>query len=155
MPLHRFFIPKGLYTASDKAAIARAVTEVYKILPKFYVVVLFIELDADPENSNFFVGGEPNARFVRIAVEHYARNFGDDDQRKRMFMDRYEAALEPFTKGRGIDWEVQVSDADRVLWNENGVAPPVPGSEGEKIWKQENRAVSAEEMEALKAQGRL
>jgi hypothetical protein len=27
-------------------------------------------------------------------------------------MDRYEKAIEPFTKGRGIDWEVQVVDAD-------------------------------------------
>lgn len=27
-------------------------------------------------------------------------------------MDRYEKALEPFTKGRGIDWEIQVTDCD-------------------------------------------
>jgi hypothetical protein len=27
-------------------------------------------------------------------------------------MDRYEKALEPFTKARGIDWEVQITDAD-------------------------------------------
>jgi hypothetical protein len=27
-------------------------------------------------------------------------------------MDRYEEALKPFTQGRGIDWEVQVNDAD-------------------------------------------
>ena len=30
-------------------------------------------------------------------------------------MDRYEAALEPFTKGRGIDWEVQVEECDVSL----------------------------------------
>lgn len=27
-------------------------------------------------------------------------------------MDRYEAAIEPFTKGRGIDWEVQIEEVD-------------------------------------------
>ena len=27
-------------------------------------------------------------------------------------MDRYEKALEPFTKARGIDWEVQVEECD-------------------------------------------
>lgn len=34
------------------------------------------------------------------------------DKHKRAFMDRYEKALEPFTKARGIDWEVQITDAD-------------------------------------------
>ncbi|KAF7378100.1 Tautomerase-3 domain-containing protein [Mycena sanguinolenta] len=148
MPLHRFFTPKGLYSAEDKAAISVAVTDVYSMLPKFYVVVLFIELDPD----NFFVGGKSRHNFVRIAAEHYARNFSDDGH-KRAFMDRYEKALEPFTKGRGIDWEVQVNDADRTLWNENGMAPPLPNTEEERIWKQENRAVSPEEIEVLKAQG--
>ena len=30
-------------------------------------------------------------------------------------MDRYEKAIEPFTKGRGVDWEVQVEDCDVSL----------------------------------------
>ncbi|KAJ6531397.1 putative oxalocrotonate tautomerase enzyme-domain-containing protein [Mycena vulgaris] len=107
MPLHRFFTPKGMYSPADKTAIAAAVTAVYKTLPQFYVLVLFIELD--PEN--FFVGGKSTDKFLRIAAEHYARNFSDDKS-KRDFMDRYEAALAPFTKGRGIDWEVQITDAD-------------------------------------------
>ncbi|KAJ7790011.1 putative oxalocrotonate tautomerase [Mycena olivaceomarginata] len=149
MPLHRFFTPKGLYSADEKAAISKAVTGVYRTLPEFYVVVLFIELDAD----SFFVGGLPKNNFLRIAAEHYARNFSDDSH-KRDFMDRYEEALKPFTKGRGIDWEVQVTDADRTLWNENGMAPPLPDTEEERIWKRENRAVAPEEMEVLKAQGR-
>ncbi|KAF8206034.1 putative oxalocrotonate tautomerase [Mycena galopus ATCC 62051] len=148
MPLHRFFTPKGLYSAEEKAAISVAVTSVYSTLPKFYVVVLFIELDP----SSFFVGGQSTDKFLRIAAEHYARNFSDDSH-KRDFMDRYEKALEPFTKGRGIDWEVQITDADRTLWNENGMAPPLPDTEEERIWKKENRAVTPEEMKAFKAQG--
>ncbi|KAJ6480311.1 putative oxalocrotonate tautomerase [Mycena sanguinolenta] len=148
MPLHRFFTPKGMYSAEDKAAMSAAVTEVYSMLPKFYVVVLFIELDPD----SFFVGGNSRDNFVRIAAEHYARNFSDD-KHKRAFMDRYEQALEPFTIGRGIDWEVQINDADRTLWNENGMAPPLPNTEEERIWKQENRAVTPEEIEVLKARG--
>jgi hypothetical protein len=73
MPLHRFFTPKGLYSADEKAAISKAVTGVYRTLPEFYVVVLFIELDAD----SFFVGGLPKNNFLRIAAEHYARNFSE------------------------------------------------------------------------------
>ncbi|KAJ7176709.1 putative oxalocrotonate tautomerase [Mycena filopes] len=103
MPLHRFFTPKGLYTPEEKAAIATTVTNVYSELPPFYVVVLFI----DVEPINYFVGGKSTDRFLRIAVEHIARDFSDEKQ-KRGFMDRYEKALQPFTAGRGIDWEVQV-----------------------------------------------
>ncbi|KAJ7438117.1 putative oxalocrotonate tautomerase [Mycena galericulata] len=114
MPLHRFFTPKGLYSPEDKAAIARAVTGIYPQLPPFYVVVLFIEFDWE----SFFVGGEATNKFLRIAIEHITRNFPDDiDTRtKHQFMDRYEKALEPFTKGRGINWEVQVTDADVGLF---------------------------------------
>ncbi|KAJ7674043.1 putative oxalocrotonate tautomerase [Mycena polygramma] len=164
MPLHRFFTPKGLYSDEDKAAISEAVTSVYVVIPKFYVVVVFIELEA----RNFFVGGKSTNKFLRIATEHYARNFPESvvyrhsvaqltliptfgDQVKRGFMDRYEKALEPFTKGRGIDWEVQINDADRTMWNENGMAPPLPGTEEENMWKRENRALSPEEMRVLKA----
>ncbi|KAJ7732647.1 putative oxalocrotonate tautomerase [Mycena metata] len=149
MPLHRFFTPKGLYSREDKAAIAAAVTGVYASLPPFYVVVLFIDIDID----SYFVGGKSTDKFLRIGVEHIARNFSDDKS-KRSFMDRYEKALEPFTAGRGIDWEVQITDDDRMLWNENGMPPPPANSEEEKLWKEENRAVPFEEMEVLKKERR-
>jgi phenylpyruvate tautomerase PptA (4-oxalocrotonate tautomerase family) len=71
MPLHRIFVPTGLYTPEDKAALAQAITDVYAGLPPFYVVVLFIDL----EPSSFFVGGKTTERMVRISVEHIARNF--------------------------------------------------------------------------------
>ena len=75
MPLHRLFVPKDLYSAEDKTAIAQAITAVYtsapSFLPAFYVVVLFIEL----EPGNFLVGGKVTERMVRISVEHIARNF--------------------------------------------------------------------------------
>lgn len=99
-------------------------------------------------------------------------NNSDEPEHKRDFLSRYERALEPFTKARGIDWEIQVTDCDvrrpplfvpkiiltaprlqRELWHENGMAPPLADTEEENIWKQENRAVplESEEMEALKA----
>ncbi|KAJ7830485.1 putative oxalocrotonate tautomerase [Mycena leptocephala] len=98
MPLHRIFVPTGLYTPADKVAMAQAITDVYTAIPAFYVVVLFIDL----EPSNFFVGGKTTERIVRISVEHLARNFADDTL-KRRFMDRYETALAPFTKARSVD----------------------------------------------------
>ena len=66
-------------------------------------------------------------------------------------------ALEPFTQSRGIDWEVQIDECDvrdlfrccsisgadiqRVLWNENGLNPSLPGAEAENERKAQNRAV--------------
>lgn len=34
------------------------------------------------------------------------------DVTKRAFMDKYEESIAPFTKGRGIDWEIQISECD-------------------------------------------
>ncbi|KAK7451314.1 hypothetical protein VKT23_012655 [Stygiomarasmius scandens] len=136
MPLHRFYIPPNLYTSEEKAAIAKAITAIYSSLPLFYVVVLFVEVPKE----NYFVGGERNDRFLRIVIQHLARQFADDS-RKRDFMNRYETALDPWTKKKGIDWEIQVADMDPVSWNENGIQPPLPDTEAEKMWKELNKAV--------------
>ena len=50
-------------------AIAEGITTVYKVLPKFYVVVVFIDVDKD----SFYIGGKSNDRFVRIVTQHLAR----------------------------------------------------------------------------------
>ncbi|KAF7978617.1 hypothetical protein HWV62_45362 [Athelia sp. TMB] len=111
MPLHRLYTPTGLYSDQDRKDIAAAITEVYKSLPRFYVVVLFIDLPT----THYFVSGQNETKFLRIGVEHLARHFPDEVS-KRKFMDRYEAAIEPWTKGRGIDWEIQISDEDVSDW---------------------------------------
>jgi len=135
MPLHRLFTPAGLYSDQDRKDIAAAITGLYKMLPAFYVVVLFIDIPT----THYFVGGKNEDKFLRIGVEHIARHFPDDPS-KRGFMDMYEAAIAPWTKGRGIDWEVQISEEDRTLWNENGMNPPMPKSEDEKMWRELNKA---------------
>jgi len=71
MPLHRLYVPPKLYSPDDKAAIADAITKVYARLPAFYVVVLFISADRE----DYFVGGKRSDNFVRIAVQHIARQF--------------------------------------------------------------------------------
>ncbi|KAF7976108.1 hypothetical protein HWV62_7537 [Athelia sp. TMB] len=136
MPLHRLYAPVGLYSDQDRKDIAAAITEVYKILPRFYVVVLFIDLPA----THYFVSGKNEDKFLRIGVEHLARYFGDDET-KRKFLDVYETALKPWTKDRGIDWEVQIAQEDRALWNENGMSPPLPNTEDEALWRELNKAV--------------
>ncbi|KAF8908311.1 putative oxalocrotonate tautomerase [Mucidula mucida] len=121
MPLHRFYIPPNLYTVEDKAKLADAITNVYTRIPRFYVVVLFIEVDQEI------------ICFVRILVHHLARQF-ENEERK---------AIQPFTKDRGLDWEVAISDEDPKLWRENGLIPPhaVRDKEAEDLWKRENKPI--------------
>ncbi|KAJ3925335.1 MAG: putative oxalocrotonate tautomerase, partial [Lentinula lateritia] len=98
-----------LYSKEEKQAIARSITELYAQvpIPRFYVVVNFIKVGQD----DCYVGGEPNTTFLRISVQHLARNLRIVEE-KRNFMERYEKALEPYTKDKGIDWEVQISNED-------------------------------------------
>lgn len=71
MPLHRIYSAKGLFSADDKQAISERITNVYSNLPKFYVVVVFLEVK--PED--FYIGGQANARFVRLVSQHLARQY--------------------------------------------------------------------------------
>ncbi|KAJ7635249.1 putative oxalocrotonate tautomerase [Roridomyces roridus] len=107
MPFHRIFAPKGFYSPTDKASFSESITKVYSFLPPFFVIVVFIDLP----DGDLFVGGKLSKNQVRISVEHVARNFTNDAD-KRKFMERYEKAIQPFTKERGIEWEVQVVDCD-------------------------------------------
>jgi phenylpyruvate tautomerase PptA (4-oxalocrotonate tautomerase family) len=102
MPMHRIYIAEGLYTSTEKAALAKAITSLYSpILPAFYVVVLFVDLPKD----SFFISGELNDKFVRFNVQHLARQF-DANAKKLEFMKAYEQTLKPFTADKGLDWEV-------------------------------------------------
>jgi len=74
MPLHRFYIPRNTYSKEDKAALSEAITNVYSVaMPRFYVVVLFIEVDKE----NYFVGGKAVDNFVRVVVHHLAVKMGE------------------------------------------------------------------------------
>ncbi|KAJ3811304.1 putative oxalocrotonate tautomerase [Lentinula novae-zelandiae] len=107
MPFHRFYCSPNLYTREEKQAIAQTITKYYAKLPPFLVLVSFIDVDKD----SFYVGGEPNDRYLRINVQHSA----DPVQGyvvSRPWIEGYEKALEPFTKGKGIGWELQMTNDD-------------------------------------------
>ncbi|KAG8720008.1 hypothetical protein FRC09_010259 [Ceratobasidium sp. 395] len=136
MPMHRIYTVSGLYTSDEKAALAKSITALYtSTLPAFYVVVLFIDVAKD----SYFIGGEPNDKFVRFNIQHLARHF--TDERKIGFMKAYDQAVKSFTADKGLDWEVNIDEADPIAWHENGLSPPAPKSEGEDTWKQLNKAV--------------
>ncbi|QRV92011.1 4-oxalocrotonate tautomerase [Ceratobasidium sp. AG-Ba] len=140
MPMHRIYTASGLYTPAEKATMAKNITALYtNVMPAFYVVVLFIDLAED----SYFIGGEQNNKFVRINVQHLARHFSSDEV-KIKFMHMYEQAVKPFTADKGLDWEINIDEADPITWHENGMSPPAPKSKGEELWKQTNKAVPFE-----------
>lgn len=74
MPLHIFYVPPGLYSEEDKAKLAAAITDIYvhklpNPIAAFLVVVLFI----DVKEGSYFVGGKKTQQFVRVVVNHLAR----------------------------------------------------------------------------------
>ncbi|KAI1732519.1 putative oxalocrotonate tautomerase enzyme domain-containing protein [Ditylenchus destructor] len=126
--------PEGLCVEDDQQKIAESITDLYTSggLSVFYVVVLFIPM----KKRSFYVGGKSTDKFVRVSVQHIARQYESANK----FIDRYEERLAPFIKDRGLDWEVQI-EVDRNLWRENGLLPPLPRSVGEQEWIRLNKAV--------------
>ncbi|CAE6500614.1 unnamed protein product [Rhizoctonia solani] len=141
MPMHRIYTASGLYSPTEKNALSEAITKIYQDLglPAFYVVVLFVDL---PKHS-FYIGGETNVNFVRFNVQHGAKQF-PDNRSKLGFMKVYEAAVKPFTADKGVDWEVNIDEADPLTWTANGMSPPALDSEGHKLWVRLNKAIPFE-----------
>lgn len=134
MPLWKFYYPAEAFSDEDKQAIAERITGIYRMLPKFYVGVVF---QAVPRDS-FFVGGEPADDFVRIWVDHIARTFNDEETKLR-FLGACDKLLAPFISERGLRWEMHVDETPFSLWSIQGQRPPLPGSQGETQWIAENR----------------
>ena len=76
MPLHQWYIPRGFYTAEDKAKIAAAITDMYhrliaRPIAKLLVEVQFFELD----KIDRFVGGEATDNHIQIRFSHVAQHY--------------------------------------------------------------------------------
>jgi phenylpyruvate tautomerase PptA (4-oxalocrotonate tautomerase family) len=146
MPLWKIYHPVDKFSADDKQAIAEKITSIYRILPKFYVAVVFQEV----AKNSMYVGGEPADDFVRIWVDHIARQFDDEDL-KAQFLAAVSRLLTPFIPDRGLRWEMHVDETPFSIWTIQGLRPPLPDSPAEKRWKAENRATPYEAHEAQPA----
>jgi phenylpyruvate tautomerase PptA (4-oxalocrotonate tautomerase family) len=146
MPLWKFYHPEGAFSAEDKQAIAGKITRIYRMLPSFYVGVVF---QPAPKDS-FFVGGEPADDFVRIWVDHIARTFADEEIKVR-FLTACAQAFAPHIAERGLRWEMHVDETPFSLWTIQGLRPPPPGSAAEARWIAENRATPYQVAEAAPA----
>ena len=138
MPLWNVYHPAGVYTEQEKREFADSVASLYGVrgLPRFYVVTLFHEVD----RGSFYVGGEPVDDVVRVAIDHIARHYPDTAARESA-LQRINALIETFATGKGLRWEFHIDETPRDLWMINGLVPPPSGSDAEKLWVKENRAI--------------
>ncbi|AOZ09723.1 4-oxalocrotonate tautomerase [Cupriavidus malaysiensis] len=107
---------------------------VYRDLPSFYAGVVF---EAVPKSA-FYIGGKPANDFVRIAVDHIARQINDDETKQR-FLAAVAKQLAPYIAERGLRWEMHVDETPFSLWTIQGIRPPVPGTPQGETWRTENR----------------
>lgn len=77
MPLYRIYSARGLFSAEDKEAgaelehvtVLEHITSAFLYLLRFYVVVVFLEVDP----GDLHVGRQRGCRFVRVSAQHLAR----------------------------------------------------------------------------------
>ena len=142
MPLWNIYTPVGAFTAEQKKAFGKDITAKYVetvSIPAFYVVVTFHEV----AEEDFLVGGEPVGNFVRIFVDHVARQL-ETPEIRAWASEEFEKLLVPHIKDRGFDWEWHIDETPIDLWRTQGLVPPPPESDMEKLWAKENRPVPYE-----------
>jgi phenylpyruvate tautomerase PptA (4-oxalocrotonate tautomerase family) len=103
MSLHRIYHPLNAFSAADKQGLAERITALYTAigLPAFYVNVIFVSTEA----NSFFVGGQAKDKYIQIVIQHLATQL-QNDETKKIIMEKYEKAILPFIKEKGYDWEV-------------------------------------------------
>ena len=111
----------------------------YAGLPEFYVVVIFHDKPA----HSIYVGGKAANNFVRIRIDHVARQL-DTAEARAGCMAIIEEKLAPLIKERGFDWEVHIDETPMDLWRVQGMVPPLPDSKMEKVWADEKRPIPYE-----------
>jgi phenylpyruvate tautomerase PptA (4-oxalocrotonate tautomerase family) len=136
MPLWTIYHSTDTLDATDRAALASKITDVYApFMPRFYVGVVFREVDP----TNFFIGGVRATNFVRIVIEHIARAFPDLEASRR-FIEHANRVITPFVGERGHRWEMHIDETPFDLWSIDGFTPPKKGTADEARWMSENRA---------------
>jgi hypothetical protein len=149
MPLWSIYHPSGTFvTPASKQAFSESITTFYNKngtgLPKFYVIVNFIQLPGD----SMYIGGRPNTSitpFIRLKIDHIAITLPDKDDVYASVTKGLDAVLKPHIADKGYDWEYHVDETERRLWKVQGLNPPPWKSEAERLWREGDKAVPWED----------
>jgi len=147
MPWTRIYHPNTvLQDPAERDALSNAITDLYEPIkfPRFWVGVIFVPL----EPSSIYMGGKAQTKWVRLAVEHALGPAGTTDFDP--FVARYEAAIKPFIRDKGIAHELTFAFIPLEPWRINGMKPPTIGTPAHRKWLEENKPSAYDE-----ADGRL
>jgi phenylpyruvate tautomerase PptA (4-oxalocrotonate tautomerase family) len=106
-------------------------------------------------------GPDSEKPFIRISIQNIARtmyafpplykyhdrstgvltNHRPNEDIRDRFLSKVDAALKPFIDDAGYDWEYSVEETSRDLWKIQGMVPPMPDTEAERVWVRMNEAV--------------
>jgi len=158
MPLWLIYHPSTTFeTASAKVALAESVTKLYaRFIPAFYVNVLFIPIGPNsffvsgvarpsPASNSAEPGPDPTVPFIRVHISNIARTLPSPEAKAR-FLEAVDKVLKSHIEDMGYDWEYHIEETDRDLWKIQGLVPPPPGSNEEKIWAEQNKATKWEKL---------
>jgi phenylpyruvate tautomerase PptA (4-oxalocrotonate tautomerase family) len=131
MPLWNIYHTPDTFTDELKAEFADRLTNLtYPHFPAFYVGVVFIELDP----KNFYIGGKPAKKFVRIWIDHINRKLPTSEDRGD-WVQRALKSIEPMFTEQGFNWELHVDETGRDLWLIQGLVPPQYGTKHADEWR--------------------
>ncbi|KAL1797003.1 hypothetical protein ACET3X_005543 [Alternaria dauci] len=140
MPLWIIYHPEGTFEdATSRQALAAESVKQYTDLglPAFYVVTQFIKMPKD----TMFSGGKAVSDLVRVVVEHIAVRLPNEDEVYKKVANTIDAVLKKHIGDKGFHYEFHVDETEKRLWKVDGMFAPEFGSDEEKIWFKENRAV--------------
>ncbi|KAJ2980080.1 hypothetical protein NQ176_g2860 [Zarea fungicola] len=143
MPLWKVYHSEDALTdKADKAAIAKGAVEIYRHfgLPDFYVHVIF---ETVSQEDNYTSGGR-HSTFVIMELVHIARNYKGDTARAKLFKDKVDQLMMPFTTDKGIHLEYAVVEGPAAMWRIDGVDPPEAFGPEEQEQAEINRKILAD-----------
>jgi phenylpyruvate tautomerase PptA (4-oxalocrotonate tautomerase family) len=139
MPLWTIYHSPDLFADDERRKLANDITDYYadKVgLPRFYVMVVFRSVPA----GDFYVGGEPATRAVRVTIDHIARRAPDSATRRLMAQHISRLLAPAMEQHADAHWEFHIDETSEELWMINGLVPPPPRSSAEQMWAAANAA---------------
>ena len=137
MPLWKIYHPENAFSDDDKQAIAERVTALYTDLPKFYVGLVFQPVP----KASFFIGGQRADDFVRIAVDHIARQIHEDEI-KRRFLGAVGSCWRPISPSADCAGKSTSTRRRSACGPSRTSARPCPARPSER-WREQNRPTPA------------
>jgi phenylpyruvate tautomerase PptA (4-oxalocrotonate tautomerase family) len=140
MPRWNLYLLEGALSRQQKDELATNVTKLYTAhgIPAFWVNVFFNEYSA--EGGGFYSGGKSAHDSIFFHIDHAARGFESEEQRKD-FIAAVNAIVRPIFGDQSFKWEFNIYEHPAVNWRINGMIPPVHNPEVLREWTEKDAPI--------------